>query len=67
MVAEFPKSTVSADFYLSSLRQLRVTHFADVARRLPNAQLKIYPNSGHGGIFQHHQTFVRDALQFLAD
>ena len=43
------------------------SHSADMARRLPNAQLKIYPNSGHGGVFQHHQTFVRDALQFLAD
>lgn len=40
---------------------------ADIARRLPNAQLKIYPNSGHGGIFQHHETFVQDALHFLAD
>ena len=30
-------------------------HSADMARRLPNAQLKIYPNSGHGGVFQHHQ------------
>lgn len=43
------------------------SHSADMARRLPNAQLKIYPNSGHGGIFQHHQSFVPDALQFLAD
>ena len=42
-------------------------HSADMARRLPNAQLKIYPDSGHGGIFQHHQTFVPDALHFLAD
>jgi pimeloyl-ACP methyl ester carboxylesterase len=41
-------------------------HSADMARRLPNAQLKIYPNSGHGGVFQHHRTFVPDALQFLA-
>ena len=43
------------------------SHSADMARRLPNAQLKIYPNSGHGGVFQHHQTFVPDALQFLAE
>ena len=43
------------------------THSADMARRLPNAQLKIYPNSGHGGVFQHHRTFVPDALQFLAN
>ena len=42
-------------------------HSADMARRLPNAQLKIYPHSGHGGVFQHHQTFVPDALQFLAN
>jgi len=42
-------------------------HSEDMARRLPHAQLKIYPHSGHGGIFQHHQTFVPDALQFLAN
>lgn len=43
------------------------SHSADMARRLPNAQLKIYPASGHGGVFQHHQAFVPDALHFLAD
>jgi pimeloyl-ACP methyl ester carboxylesterase len=42
-------------------------HSADMARRLPNARLKIYPNSGHGGVFQHHKTFVPDALRFLAE
>lgn len=42
-------------------------HSADMARRLPNAQLKIYPNSGHGGVFQHHRAFVPEALQFLAE
>jgi pimeloyl-ACP methyl ester carboxylesterase len=42
------------------------SHSGDMARRLPNAKLKIYPNSGHGGVFQHHRTFVPDALQFLA-
>ena len=43
------------------------SHSADMARRLPNAKLKIYPNSGHGGVFQHHQTFLSDALQFLSE
>ena len=42
-------------------------HSADMARRLPNAQLTIYPDSGHGGIFQYHREFVPTALQFLAD
>jgi len=40
---------------------------ADMARRLPNAQLTIYPDSGHGGVFQHHQVFVPAVLDFLAD
>jgi pimeloyl-ACP methyl ester carboxylesterase len=39
---------------------------ADMARRLPNARLTIYPDSGHGGIFQHHQAFVPAVLDFLA-
>jgi pimeloyl-ACP methyl ester carboxylesterase len=37
----------------------------DLARRLPNAELVIYPDAGHGGIFQHHEAFVSKALQFL--
>lgn len=39
----------------------------DIARRIPNAQLRIYPDSGHGGVFQHHHTFVADAVRFLGD
>ncbi|HEX2382077.1 MAG TPA: alpha/beta hydrolase [Acidimicrobiales bacterium] len=40
-------------------------HSADMARRLPNARLTIYPDSGHGGVFQHHDQFVPAALAFL--
>jgi pimeloyl-ACP methyl ester carboxylesterase len=36
-----------------------------LAELLPDAQLTIYPNSGHGGIFQHHDVFVTQALDFL--
>ena len=39
---------------------------ADLARRLPNAKLTIYPDSGHGAVFQHHQAFVPAVLDFLA-
>ncbi|MEU5259705.1 alpha/beta hydrolase [Amycolatopsis sp. NPDC021455] len=42
------------------------SHSADMAARIPNARLKIYPDSGHGGVFQRHRDFVREALQFLA-
>jgi pimeloyl-ACP methyl ester carboxylesterase len=38
-----------------------------LARMLPDAQLSIYPDSGHGGIFQHHDLFVAQALGFLRD
>ena len=41
------------------------SHSADMARRLPDAQLRIYPNSGHGGVFQYHQEFVEEVLEFL--
>jgi pimeloyl-ACP methyl ester carboxylesterase len=37
----------------------------DMAKRFPNAQLKIYPNSGHGGIFQNHNDFIPKAIEFL--
>lgn len=37
----------------------------ELARRLPNAQLSIFPDAGHGGIFQYHADFVQQALTFL--
>lgn len=38
-----------------------------LAQLLPDAELSIYPDSGHGGIFQHHDVFVAQALGFLRD
>ena len=40
---------------------------ADMARRIPNAKLVIYPNSGHGGVFQHHRSFVPEVRRFLGE
>jgi pimeloyl-ACP methyl ester carboxylesterase len=37
----------------------------ELARRLPNARLSIFPDAGHGGIFQYHDVFVKQALDFL--
>jgi pimeloyl-ACP methyl ester carboxylesterase len=37
----------------------------ELARLLPNAQLSIFPDAGHGGIFQYHDIFVQQALDFL--
>lgn len=38
---------------------------ADLARRIPGAKLVIYPDAGHGGIFQYHEAFQRDLFAFL--
>lgn len=40
---------------------------ADLARRLPDARLTLYPDAGHGGIFQCHNEFVDEALEFLSE
>ena len=37
----------------------------DLARRLPNAELVLYEDAGHGGIFQYHEAFVKRASEFL--
>lgn len=39
----------------------------DMAQRIPGAQLVIYEDAGHGGIFQYHADFVPKALSFLSD
>jgi pimeloyl-ACP methyl ester carboxylesterase len=38
---------------------------ADMARRIPGAELVIYDDAGHGGIFQNHTNFVPKVLSFL--
>ncbi|MGN6174567.1 MAG: alpha/beta fold hydrolase [Streptosporangiaceae bacterium] len=37
----------------------------DLDRRLPDSQLVLYPDAGHGGVFQYHEDFVQRALEFL--
>jgi pimeloyl-ACP methyl ester carboxylesterase len=36
-----------------------------LAHRLPNASLRVYPDAGHGGVFQHHEQFVPHVLELL--
>jgi pimeloyl-ACP methyl ester carboxylesterase len=33
---------------------------------LPNAELSIFPDAGHGGIFQYHREFTEQALRFFS-
>ena len=37
----------------------------DMHRRIPGSELIIYPDSGHGGIFQFHDKFAPVAVKFL--
>ncbi len=38
----------------------------DLHRRIKGSELVIYPDSGHGGIFQYHQKFAPVAVDFLS-
>jgi pimeloyl-ACP methyl ester carboxylesterase len=39
----------------------------DLHRRIKESELIIYPDSGHGGIFQYHAKFAPAAVKFLAN
>jgi pimeloyl-ACP methyl ester carboxylesterase len=46
-------------------RMVPTSNTIDLDRRLPDSQLVIYPDAGHGGIFQNHDDFVTRVLHFL--
>jgi pimeloyl-ACP methyl ester carboxylesterase len=37
-----------------------------LAEHLPNAMLLIYPDAGHGSLFQWHESFQHHVTEFLA-
>ena len=37
-----------------------------LSEHLPNSVLLTYPDSGHGSLFQFHESFTRQAASFLA-
>jgi pimeloyl-ACP methyl ester carboxylesterase len=47
-------------------RMVPSNNSVDLADRLPNGELiPLYPDAGHGGIFEYHEEFVPKALDFL--
>ncbi|NBE51924.1 alpha/beta fold hydrolase [Streptomyces boluensis] len=47
-------------------RMVPSVNSVDLAARLPQGELEpLYPDAGHGGIFQRHDLFVPRALEFL--
>ena len=46
-------------------KMVPIKNSVDLDLGLPTSQLVIYPDAGHGGVFQFHQDFVERALEFL--
>ena len=46
-------------------RMVPTKNTLDLDRRLPDSRLVVYPDAGHGGVFQFHEDFVKRALEFL--
>lgn len=46
-------------------RMVPIQNTYELAKRLPHSTLIVYPDAGHGGIFQFHQDFVKQSLSFL--
>lgn len=51
----------------ASDRMVPTKNSVDLDRRLPNSQLVVYPDAGHGGVFQFPEDFVKRALEFLGE
>ena len=46
-------------------RMVPTSNTVDLGRRIPESKVVIYPDAGHGGIFQYHEAFVAEVLEFL--
>jgi pimeloyl-ACP methyl ester carboxylesterase len=47
-------------------RMVPSSNTTDLSKRIPNSEIIVYKDAGHGGIFQYHEDFVKAALRFLA-
>lgn len=46
---------------------VQVVNAINLSKSFPNAKLTIYPDSGHAAIFQNHEAFVSEAIEFLGN
>jgi pimeloyl-ACP methyl ester carboxylesterase len=46
-------------------RMVPSSNTTELKNRIPNSEIIIYKDAGHGGIFQYHEAFVKSALKFL--
>ena len=45
---------------------IAVSNSYRLVENLPNAVLLVYPDAGHGSLFQFHESFTRHGAAFLA-
>lgn len=58
------QSTLVVNGIYDEMIPVRNSYF--LSANLPNAVLMTYPDSGHGSLFQFHESFTRQAAAFLA-
>jgi hypothetical protein len=58
---------VSAGGGLTAAEQARREQVLPAGRPDPKARIKIYPDSAHGFLFQHHADFAADVEAFLSE
>ncbi|MEO5680981.1 MAG: alpha/beta hydrolase, partial [Chitinophagaceae bacterium] len=46
-------------------KMVPVSNTTELKNRIPNAEIIVYKDAGHGGIFQYHGEFVKSALKFF--
>lgn len=47
-------------------RMVPSEYTSEIGRRLPNCEVVLYPDAGHGAIFQFHDDFIARVLRFVA-
>jgi pimeloyl-ACP methyl ester carboxylesterase len=47
-------------------RMVPTTNTVDMNERFPDSRIVIYPDVGHGGVFQFNEQFVPELVDFLA-
>lgn len=47
-------------------RMVPTTNTVDMGHRFPDSRIVIYPDAGHGGVFQYHDRFAAELVAFLS-